>query len=79
MSFVNHFLDLLVFCKQFSLVLRCDLLALSQSELSIDLEEIHFVPDSLGYVNNLKENLFRFREFREVKIGISQALHGLED
>ena len=78
-SLVNHFLDLLVFGKQFSLVLRCDLLALSQSELSIDLEEIHFVPDSLGNVNNLEKDLFRFREFREVKIGISQALHGLED
>lgn len=76
---VNHFLDLFIFGKQLSLILRCDLLALCHSELRIDLEEVLFVADSLGYFYNLKKDLLRFLEFREVKEGVCQALHGLED
>lgn len=79
MSFFNHFLNLFIFGKQFCLVLKCDLLALCKSELRIDLEEILFVTDSLSDFNYLKENLFRFPEFGEAKVGFSHALHGLED
>ena len=50
-----------------------------QSELSINLEKVLFVSDSLGNVYSLKEDLLRFLEFRKVKVGICQALHSLED